>query len=167
VQNGFARFLPDGHSFAINGNGAGQATRCYLVDIATGKAKPTSPEGITCGVFSPDGQFMTATTNGTTTIYSLRGGTARPIPNLHPDFTPIEWSNNISLLYGYHFGEFPSRVYKAEIASGKETLVKELRPGVPAGVVLVAPVIASRDGKRFAYSYNQTLSLLYLISGLH
>ena len=65
VQNGFARFLPDGHSFAINGNGAGQATRCYLVDIATGKAKPASPEGITCGVFSPDGQFMTGTTNGT------------------------------------------------------------------------------------------------------
>jgi Tol biopolymer transport system component len=167
VQNGFARFLPDGHSFAINGNGAGQATRCYLVDIATQKAKPASPEGITCGVFSPDGQFMTATTNGTTKIYSLRAGTSHAIPNLHPDFTPIEWSNNGSLLYGYHFGEFPSKVYKAEITSGKETLVKELRPGVPAGVVSVAPVVASRDGKRFAYSYNQTLSLLYLISGLH
>jgi len=24
----------------------------------------------------------------------------------------------------------------------------------------------SRDGNRFAYSYNQTLSVLYLISGL-
>ena len=69
--------------------------------------------------------------------------------------------------YGYHFGEFPSKVYKVEITTGKETLVKELKPGVPAGVVLVAPVIATRDGKRFAYSYNQTLSLLYLISGLH
>ena len=167
VQNGFARFLPDGHSFAINGNGAGQATRCYLVDVATGKAKAASPEGITCGVFSPDGQFMTGTTNGTTKIYSLRDGTSHPIPNLHPDFTPIEWSNNSSILYGYHFGEFPSKVYKVEITTGKETLVKELKPGVPAGVVLVAPVIATRDGKRFAYSYNQTLSLLYLISGLH
>ena len=167
VQNGFARFLPDGHSFAINGNGAGQATRCYLVDIATGRAKPASPEGITCGVFSPDGQFMTGTTNGTTRIYSLRDSTSHPIPKLHPDFTPIEWSNNPSLLYGYHFGEFPSKVYKAEITTGKETLLKELRPGVPAGVVLVAPVIATRDGKRIAYSYNQTLSLLYLISGLH
>ncbi len=167
AQNGFARFLPDGRSFAINGNGAGQATRCYLVDIATGKAKPASPEGITCGTFSPDNQFMTGTANGTTKIYSLRDGTAHPIPNLHPDFTPIEWSNDGSLLYGYHFGEFPSKVYKAAIASGKETLVKELKPGVPAGVVLVAPVIASRDGKRFAYSYNQTLSLLYVISGLH
>ena len=167
VQNGFARFLPDGRSFAINGNGAGQATRCYLVDIATGKARPVSPEGITCGAFSPDGQFMTGTTNATTTIYSLRDGTAHAIPHLHPDFTPIEWSNNGTLLYGYHFGEFPSKVYKAEIATGKETVVKELRPGVPAGVVLVAPIIASRDGTRFAYSFNQTLSLLYLISGLH
>ena len=110
---------------------------------------------------------MTGTTNGTTKIYSLRDGTSHPIPNLHPDFTPIEWSNNSSILYGYHFGEFPSKVYKVEITTGKETLVKELKPGVPAGVVLVAPVIATRDGKRFAYSYNQTLSLLYLISGLH
>ncbi len=31
---------------------------------------------------------------------------------------------------------------------------------------MVAPVQVSRDGKRFAYSYNQTLSVLYLISGL-
>jgi serine/threonine protein kinase/WD40 repeat protein len=167
VQNGFARFLPDGHSFAINGNGAGQATRCYVVDIATGKATPASPEGIPCGPLSPDGRFMTGTANGTTSIYSLRDGSPHPIPNLHPEFTPIEWSGDGSQLYGYHFGEFPSKVYKTEITTGKETFVKELRPGVPAGVVLVAPVIASRDGKRFAYSYNQTLSLLYLISGLH
>ena len=110
---------------------------------------------------------MTGTTNGTTKIYSLRDGTSHRIPNLHPDFTPIEWSNNSSILYGYHFGEFPSKVYKVEITTGKETLVKELKPGVPAGVVSIAPIIASRDGKRFAYSYNQTLSLLYLISGLH
>jgi hypothetical protein len=25
----------------------------------------------------------------------------------------------------------------------------------------------SRDGKNFAYSYNQTLSVLYLVTGLH
>ena len=31
---------------------------------------------------------------------------------------------------------------------------------------MVAPVVVSRDGTRFAYSYNQTLSVLYLISGL-
>jgi hypothetical protein len=63
-------------------------------------------------------------------------------------------------------GELPSRIYKVAIETGQQTLVKELRPGVPAGVVMVAPVQVSRDGTRFAYSYNQTLSVLYLVSGL-
>jgi len=53
-----------------------------------------------------------------------------------------------------------------EIASGKQTVVQELRPGAPAGVVIVAPVVVNRDGTRFAYSYNEALSVLYLISGL-
>jgi hypothetical protein len=30
----------------------------------------------------------------------------------------------------------------------------------------VGPIVVSRDGARFLYSYNQTLSVLYLISGL-
>jgi hypothetical protein len=79
----------------------------------------------------------------------------------------VQWSNTGSLLYGYRSGEFPSKVYQLEIATGKQALLRELKPEVPAGVVMVAPVVASRDGKRFAYSYNQTLSVLYLISGLH
>jgi hypothetical protein len=33
-------------------------------------------------------------------------------------------------------------------------------------VVIVAPVVVSRDGTCFVYSYNQVLSVLYLISGL-
>lgn len=167
LQNGFARFLPDGKTFALNGNRPGQVTRCYLVDVATGLARPASPEGVTCGVFSPDSQFMTGSADGGIAIYSLRGDTKRLIPNLRADFTPVEWSQDGSVLYGYHFGEFPSKVYKVEIATGKETLLKQLTPGVPAGVGLVAPIIASRDGKRFAYSYSQTLSVLYVVSGLH
>jgi hypothetical protein len=70
-------------------------------------------------------------------------------------------------LYCYRLGEFPSQVYRIDIATGKMQVVKELRPGVTAGVVMVAPIVVSRDGKYFAYSYNQTLSALYLISGLH
>jgi hypothetical protein len=63
-------------------------------------------------------------------------------------------------------GELPSKIYKARIDTGKQTIVQELRPSVPAGVVMVAPVVSNREGTRFVYSYNQTLSVLYLISGL-
>ena len=166
LQNGYARFLADGQSFAVNGNEAGQATRCYLIDVASGNARAASPEGAPCGVFSPDGRSMTISSDDGVAIYSP-DGTTHAIPNLTSEFTPVKWSKDGALLYGYHFGEFPSRIYKAEIATGKETFVKELKPGVPAGVVLLAPIIASSDGRRFAYSYNQTLSSLYLISGLH
>lgn len=167
VQNGFGRFLPDGKRFVVNGNGTSQVTRCYLVDILSGKARAISPQGVSCGTFSPDGRFMAVEAKESIAIYSLEDGTVRSVPKLNPGFTPVQWSNDGSLLYGYHFGEFPSKVYKEEIASGKETFLKELKPGVPAGVVLVAPVIVSRDGKHFAYSYNQTLSVLYVVSGLH
>jgi hypothetical protein len=33
-------------------------------------------------------------------------------------------------------------------------------------VVLIAPVVVSRDGSRFAYGYYQVFSVLYVISGL-
>jgi eukaryotic-like serine/threonine-protein kinase len=167
IHNGFARFLPDGQHFAVNGDDAGRASRCYLVDVTTGAAKTASPEGVTCGVFSPDGRAMAGSMDGGIAIYSLAGGSPRMISHLTADFTPVEWSSDGSSLYGYHFGEFPSKVYRADLASGEQRVVKELKPGVPAGVVLVAPVIVSRDGKRFAYSYNQTLSVLYVVSGLH
>jgi hypothetical protein len=100
-------------------------------------------------------------------IYPLNGGAPRPITNVETKFVAAQWSNDGSLLFGYHAGEFPSRVYKLELGTGKETLLQELKPGVPAGVVMVGPIVVSRDGKRFAYSYNQTLSVLYLISGLN
>jgi hypothetical protein len=100
------------------------------------------------------------------TIYSIAGGSPRGIPQLDSRFLPVQWSSDGSTLYGYHVGELPSRIYKVSIASGKQTVVQKLQPGVPAGVVNVAPVQVSRDGTRFAYSYNETLSVLYLISGL-
>ncbi len=167
LQNGWARFLPNGQGIAVNGNETGHAPRCYVVEVSSGRAKAVTPEGIPCGPLSPDNRYILGIgPNRSMALYPLDGGTPRLLPNLGPTFNPAQWSQDGSLLYGYHLGEFPSKIYKVEIATGKETMVQELRPGVPAGLVNVAPVVISRDGTRFAYSYNQTLSSLYLISGL-
>ena len=104
--------------------------------------------------------------NSEVAIYPLDGGAQRRIPGLEAGFQPVQWSTDGQFLYGYRVGELPSKIYKIEIATGKQTTVHELHPGVPAGVVNVAPVLASRDGTKFAYSFNQTLSVLYVISGL-
>ena len=166
IHNGFARFL-DAQRLITNGNEKGHATRCYQLSLNGGQAKAVTPEGVVCGPSSHDGRFLVGTgANSEVAIYPIEGGPPRLIPGLEAGFNPVQWSNDGSALYGYHVGELPSRVYKVDIATGKQTVVQELRPGAPAGVVMVAPVIVSRDGTRFAYTYNQTLSILYLISGL-
>ena len=167
IQNGWARFLPNGQGIAVNGDETGHGTRCYVVDVSSGRARAATPEGVPCGPLSPDSRYVLGIgPNRSMALYPLEGGPPRLVANLGEAFNPVQWSNDGSLLYGYHLGEFPSKIYKVDIATGKETLLQQLRPGVPAGVVMVAPIVVSRDGTNFVYSYNQTLSVLCLISGL-
>jgi eukaryotic-like serine/threonine-protein kinase len=167
IQSGWARFLADGQRLIANGNDHGHATRCYVLDLAGGKPNAVTPEGTVCGPSSPDSRFVVGVgPNSAVAIYPIGEGAARLIPGLEAGFLPVQWSSDGSVLYGYHMGELPSRIYKVGIDSGKQRIVQELRPGASAGVVMVAPVQVSPDGTRFAYSYNQTLSVLYLISGL-
>jgi hypothetical protein len=99
-------------------------------------------------------------------IFPVEGGPVRPTRELPERFHPVQWSSDGAFFYGYRTGELPGKIYKVEISTGKQTVLQQLRPGEPAGVVTVAPVVVSRDGTRFVYSYNQVLSVLYVISGL-
>ena len=167
IQNGWARFLPNGQAFAISGDQTGHGARCYLVDLSNGNAKPITPEGVRCGSLAPDGQSLVGLgSNHSLALYDLNGGAPRFIPHWNPRFAAVQWSSDGRYLFGYHMGELPTIVYKIEIATGTETAIQQLKPAVSAGVVMIAPVVVSRDGTHFAYSYNQTLSSLYLISGL-
>jgi len=167
INSGWARFLEDGQRIIANGNEPGHAGRCYVLELAGGKTTAVTPEGIKCGPSSPDNRFVVGVgPNSAAAIYPIAGGLSRPIPSLEAGFVPVQWSSDGSALFGYHAGELPSKIYKVAIATGKQTVVQELRPGAPAGVVAVSPVIANRDGTRFAYSYNEALSTLYIASGL-
>jgi serine/threonine protein kinase len=167
LHEGWSRFLPNGLKVIVNGDDDGHAVRCYAVDLGTQKATPITPEGMVCGPLSPDSRSMIGKGTTQSEVFSVDGSkppSFAPIPAI---FNPVQWSDDGTSLYGYHLGEYPTSVYKRNLATQSETKIRELRPGSPAGVVMVAPVVVSRDGKKFAYSYNQTLSVLYLVSGLH
>jgi len=166
IQNGTSHFLPDGKRITINANEPGHGVRCYIVDIDGGKPVPVTPEGVPGGLVSSDGQYIIA--NGTTVaVYSITGGVAHSIPGLDPDFVPEQWSEDNQSVYGYVRGKVPTPVYKINLTTGVKTLVEEVQPETTTGVVKISPVVVSRDGSRFVYSYYQVLSVLYVISGLH
>ena len=168
VHSGWARFLPGDQQLAVSGDEAGHAARCYLVNLSSGRATAVTPEGLVCGPISPDGRLIIGKANtGAMSVFPIIGGAPKALAAKKANFYPVQWSEDGSSLYGYQAGEFPSKVYSFSLATSEETPLHELKPGSPAGVVTIAPVVVSRDGKSFAYSYNQTLSILYLVSGLH
>ncbi|MGC1964698.1 MAG: hypothetical protein WA676_18310, partial [Candidatus Sulfotelmatobacter sp.] len=129
--------------------------------------KPITPEGITGGLVSPDGQYIFRVNDaGGVAVYATAGGPPRTIPDLEPGLVPIQWSQDSSSVYVYLRGEVPTNVYQVDLVTGKKTLIQQLQPPTNAGVANIAPVVMTRDASRFAYSYYQVSSVLYLISGV-
>src|SRR6202140_1713659 len=121
IHSGWARFLADGRRIIANGNERAHATRCYVLEIAGGKPKAVTPEGTVCGPSSPDDRFVVGVgPNSAVAIYPIGTGSPRLIPGLEAGFLPVQWSSAGSLLYGYHTGELPSRVYKVGIDTGHQ-----------------------------------------------
>ncbi len=166
IHNGSAHFTADGKHITVNANEPGHGVRCYMVDLEGGKPKPMTPEGITGGLVSPDGQSIIGNDSGVASVYSTAGPAPRRIPNLEAGFVPLQWSEDNFSVYGYSQGQVPTKVYKLNVSTGAKTMVQALQPDTSAGVVFIAPVVVNRDGSRFAYSYYQVFSVLYLVSGL-
>jgi hypothetical protein len=162
-----AHFLPDGKRIALNGNEPGRPGRTYIVDLSGGKPKPVTPEGTFATLPSPDGKFLAGeTADSKLALFPLDGGPARPIP-VDPGYMLAQWSADSKAVYVFRQGEVPLKIERLDIASGKMKPVRELVPADVGGVVSIGPVITNLDASEFAYSYYQTLSVLYVISGLN
>ena len=167
IQNGSAHFLADGKRITLDASEPGHGVRTYLLDLEGGKPTPITPEGIIGGLISPNGRnIFRVNQAGGVAVYATSGGAPRIIPGLEPNLVPIQWSQDSSSVYAYLRGEVPTKVYRVDLVTGKKTLIQELLPPTNMGVANIAPVVVTRDGSRFAYSYYQVSSVLYLISGL-
>jgi Tol biopolymer transport system component len=165
----WARWMPDGKRLVFTGNEPGKGVRLYVLEIASGKSQPISPEGVSAMAFavSPDGQLVAAIgPEQKGFLYPVSGGDARPIAGIQPGEEPLAWSADNHALYTYRPGEIPARVYRLELASGQRSVSKELVPIDPAGIETIGPILITPDGKTYAYGYHRTLSDLYLVEGL-
>jgi eukaryotic-like serine/threonine-protein kinase len=166
IHNGTSHFLADGKRITINGNEPGRGVRCYFVELDSGKLAPVTPEGVTCGLVSPEAKYILANNHLVATVYSTDGGPSHAISGLEQGFIPVRWSDDDSAIYGFTPGETPAKLDKVKLTTGEGTLVQELQPETTTGLVSISPVVVNHDISRFAYSYYQVLSVLYVISGL-
>jgi dipeptidyl aminopeptidase/acylaminoacyl peptidase len=160
-------FFADGKHLLVNSNIAAHAVRAYVIDIDSGKARPITPEGILAYAPSPDGKTVAGVdTDERLTIYGVDTGQARTVPQVAPGLTPLRWSTDGSAIYAVHYGDKPLRIYRVEVATGRQQIVQEISPPTEAGILDSTGVRITPNGKDFVYGYRQILSDLYIVDGV-
>ncbi|HYN16022.1 MAG TPA: protein kinase [Terriglobales bacterium] len=169
INHNWAKWLPDGKQIVFTGNDSDHGVRFYVQDIAGGKPRPISPEGVHASAFvvSPDGRFVAGIgPDQRGYLYPVSGGEPQPVHGFPTGEQPITWSNDGRYLYTYRPGELPTQISKLDINTGQRTPFKQLMPSDPAGVETIGPIMLTQDGKTCVYGYHRTLSDLYLVEGL-
>jgi hypothetical protein len=151
---------------ANEGNGG---LRLYELDVETGAQRVFSEEGVSPYdiLVSPDGQFVGARGPDLTfMLYSVDGGTPRPLRGVKERERPVGWSSDGSAVFAFERGGLPARVFRIDVATGERKLFRELSPSDPTGVEGLTIVRMTPDESTFVYSYPQSLSDLYVIEGI-
>ncbi len=165
-----AGWLPDGKSVVFSATAPDHQVRVYLQDIAGGKARPVSPEGVRLpgrSGLSPDGKSFIGMGQGGQgrALYSLEGGPPAPLP-LAPGDLVIQWTADGKSLYVYRDEESPTRVSLLELSTGRKRFWKEFDACSRSGSNLFS-ILLTPDGTSQVVTCSQWLSNLYLIEGLH
>jgi eukaryotic-like serine/threonine-protein kinase len=168
-----AGWLPDARHVVFLGREPGHATRMYLLDVGSGATRALTPEGVTGAsgriVTSPDGKAVLVLSNDRWAAWPIEGGEPNPLVGLDTTDIPAQWSADGRHLYlgSSKPGEnHPRRVYLFDMTTGKRTLWKSLGPSGWTGVTGAAVPFISRDGRRYAYSVDRSISDLYVVSAL-
>ncbi len=143
--------------------------RLYVWDPESGATpQPISDEGaFGTPVVSPDGFWMTATREGAPlSIYRIGAVTPRTLPGGQIDDRPLRWSTDGKWLFVRRGSGTVAIVERVEVATGRRSLWKELRPTERAGFFDIGGVVITPDGRSYAYTFGSDLGTLYLVDGL-
>jgi Tol biopolymer transport system component len=161
-----ARWLPDNKRVVMSCSEGGAGFRNYVQAVEGGESRPFIPEGTWCNAVSPDSREAACLDGeGKGWIYPLDGGAARPIAEIGG--TPLQWSADGGSLFvaANTAGKAPLRIFKLDLRSGRRSLWRELQPPDTAGLIGLDARVTP-DGRGYAYSYDRTLSDLYVVDGL-
>lgn len=160
-------WFPDGQRILFSGIEPGSKIRCYFQDVDGGAPHPVTPEGVPCVSLSPDGKFAVGMDlERALWLYPLGGGEPTQIKNIVHGEVPLQWGSNGRALFVHQEGEIPNRVYKLDLADGQRSLWKVFAPSDLTGMLYIGPILLTRDGASYVYSYGRNQSDLYLIDGL-
>jgi Tol biopolymer transport system component len=163
-------FFPDGKRLLAVGQEPGHGVRLYVLDIAGGRPRPISPEGIRIRgskPVSPDGERVFANgPDGKLYLYRVENGAAELVPGANAGDRPLQWTPDGRGVYVMERKGTAFSVFRIEVETGRRSLWKEIVPPDPAGFGGITSFFFAGDDRSYVYSYQRTLADLYLVGGL-
>ncbi len=95
-----------------------------------------------------------------------RAANPTPIPGIARGELPVRWSADGDKLYLFRHEDAAATVFQLDVRTGRRVLWKRLVPSDPSGVREILSAVVAPDLKSYVYTYNRTLSELYLVEGL-
>jgi len=156
----YASFFPDGRQIVFTGVEARKdaVIRSYVQDVNTGEVHLLTEEGTVALRVSPDSKrVITLQPDKTYYIQPLDGGEPKPIPGLETDDEPIQWSDDGRAVYVIGSGEFATKIYRVNLATGDRRAWKDIDPSNKVGLVGLelnpGGILITPDGKVCVYTY--------------
>jgi WD40 repeat protein len=168
--DGIPVWLPDGKSIAFTARRGSDPSRGFVVDVASGAARPFGAPGVHWDGFngpplSPDGkQVVLQDMNGTYLRWPVNGGEPLPVPGLIAGDIPLAWTEDGAALF-VGGSTVPISIVRLELATGKRTPWKTIAPSDAAGL-RYATLTISPNGKYWALATAKLLTDLYVVEGL-
>jgi hypothetical protein len=157
-------FLSDGRVVFV-AREKGRPLRSFVQGLDGGPARPLTPEGRIAWIVTPDGRHVTAVAGGAAALVPVDGGPTVPLAGFGFGDFPLRWSADGRYLYLLRAG-LPTPLVRLDPRTGARETVREIAPADPAGVNSITSILMTADLSTLVYSYQRTLSDLYVAEGL-
>jgi Tol biopolymer transport system component len=165
-------WFPDGKRLAVLGAEQGKAERTYVVDVANGAAEPVGPEDFQVVAVSRDGKRLAGLVvgqsaspsagdpriprEGATATFDLSTNELKPVVGLTPGQAVVQWSRDGKSLLVEDSDMTKVTIYRLDLATGKQTLVKQVGTSGQAGATQSFLWLAADEKSYVLFQVAQT-----------
>jgi eukaryotic-like serine/threonine-protein kinase len=162
-------WTPDGKQMVVWGHQAGGGSRHFAIAVDGGAPpRPITPEGskVFFAIAPDSARLLTQMPDDRLVIVPFDGSDQQPVPGAEAGDRPLQWSADGGSIFVSKPGRVEVAIDRIELSTGTRSRWQLLRPDDPAGIMDIFPIVITRDGASYAYSYRRFMSDLYIVEGL-
>jgi hypothetical protein len=162
------QWFHDGRRIVVCGREPSRPFRCYQQDVASGEQKPLTPENHDVGPLSNDNRtiVLLAPRDNAPQLFDLQSSAVRPLPGVDGTDNIIDWSADDRSLFVQKTSDTAGRLERVDVATGRRSLVRELKPPDRTALMRVLISTVIDDGAGYAYTYWKRSSRLLVVRGV-